>query len=361
MFLAKDLVKRLHPNPPKFPGEAKLGFGEYFTPHMFEVDAKGAQWGAPLIHEFGMLSIPPQCTALHYGIECFEGLKAYRDKNGDIRLFRPDMNLKRLQSSMQRLCLPAFDERELLQCLKQLVLLDHEWIPRERGNSLYIRPTAIGTNKNLRVGPSDECKLFIICSPVGSYYPEGFKPVKLLVDGKNKRSWPGGTGGYKLGCNYAGPIYHQVQCAKQGYSQVLWLGPGYVVDEVGAMNFMLLWKNQAGERELITAPLDGTILPGVTRDSILQLMRKRGDIKVSEKRFTVHDMIEALNQGRVEEMFGCGTAAIVSAVNGIRYKDVHYAVPCPTEDSVAKYLLDTIMSIQYGEVESEWSIVVRPE
>ncbi|CUE74209.1 branched chain amino acid transferase, putative [Bodo saltans] len=358
LFFAKDIVRKLSPVAVPPVCTKGLGFGEAFAPHMFEVDSIKEDWGTPQINQFHNLSLPPQCSGLHYGLQCFEGLKAYRDKKNNIRLFRPEMNLRRLQNSMNRLVFPRFDEKEMLDCLKELVRIDADHVPAERGYSLYLRPTAIGTNHNLRVGPADRCKLFIITSPVGPYYPTGFKPVSLMVDDEHRRAWPGGTGSSKIGANYAGPIFHQVECAKKGYSQILWLGPGDVVDEVGAMNFMCIWKNKNGERELITAPLDGTILPGVTRDSILSLVRSWGEIKVNEQRFTIHDLVDALKRGDVEEMFGCGTAAIVSPVNGLNFKGTHYDVPCPLETSVTMRLFNTIQDIQYGDVEHEWSTVI---
>jgi len=354
-FYAKDMSKKLHPLKQLPCSVNGVGFGELFAPHMFEVDSVGAKWENPRIVPYHHFTLPPQCGGLHYGLQCFEGMKAYRDKQGGVRLFRPERNFQRLQSSMQRLCFPKFDEKEMLECLKELVRVDADFVPSERGYSLYIRPTAIATNLNLRVGPSDRCKLYVITSPVGPYYPQGFKPVSLLVDNKNRRAWPGGTGGFKLGANYAGPIKHQVDCAQSGYSQILWLGPGDVVDEVGAMNFMCVWKNKAGEEEVITAPLDGTILPGITRDSVLSLLKGWGQHKVTEGRFTIHDIIEALERGDVRELFGCGTAAIVTPVNALSFNGKRYDVPVP-EKSLTQKLMNTIQDIQYGDVEHEWSV-----
>jgi branched-chain amino acid aminotransferase len=355
MFRAKDILIKSNAGRGSLPDMTGVQFGQMFSPHMFEVDSIKNVWGRPRIHDFGNISIPPQCGALHYALQCFEGLKAYKDANGNARLFRPDMNMKRLQSSMQRLCFPRFDEAELVECLRTLIKIDKDFIPAQRGYSLYIRPTAIGTNENLRVGTSDQCKLYIITSPVGPYYPNGFKPISLLVHTKAKRAWPGGTGCYKLGANYAGPIYHQTQCPP-GYPQILWLGPGDVVDEVGAMNFMVLWKTESGELELATAPLDGTILPGVTRDSILTLVREWGEVKVSERRFTIHDIKKALAEKRVVEMFGCGTAAIITQVDALLIDDVRYDVPT---GELSLKVLDTLQKIQYGEVEHSWSCIVK--
>lgn len=358
-FLAKNLKNIGTPAKGALPKMEGVPFGAIFAPHMFECDwAAKSGWGTPTIKDFGPLTIPAQCGGLHYGLQCFEGLKAYRDAKGTVRLFRPDMNARRLKRSMTRLCFPDFEEKEFLECLKQLVLQDKDWIPTDHGYSLYIRPTAIGTNDNLRVGPADKCKLYIITSPVGPYYPEGFKPVKLVADSKHKRAWPGGTGDYKLGANYAGPIQHQVAYAKEGYSQILWLGPKGEVDEVGAMNFMCLWKNKQGERELITAPLDGTILPGVTRDSILQMTRGWGEFKVTEGRFNIDELVEALRENRVEELFGCGTAAIVTAVEALKYEDKVYKVPF-SEKSVTVRILKELQDIQEGRKAHEWSWVLN--
>jgi branched-chain amino acid aminotransferase len=300
----------------------------------------------------------PQISGLHYGLQCFEGLKAYRDDKNVVRMFRPDMNAKRMQSSAARLAFPSFDEKEWVECVKEVVRGCKTWVPQQAGHSLYLRPTLIGNNQNLQVGPADTVKFFVIASPVGPYYKTGFKPVKLVAERVARRSWPGGTGAFKLGSNYAGPIVHQVRHAKEGYQQILWLAPDDTMDEVGAMNFAMLWKNEQGERELITAPLDGTILPGVTRDSILTLAREWNEFKVTEGRCTIQRVQRALDEGRVEEMFGCGTAAIITAVDGLKVDDKVYAVPCP-ENSIAKRFMKAILDIQTGVKPHPWSVVVE--
>eukprot|EP00758_Cryptobia_borreli_P003164 Tbor_TRINITY_DN3570_c0_g1::TRINITY_DN3570_c0_g1_i2::g.2875::m.2875/K00826/E2.6.1.42, ilvE; branched-chain amino acid aminotransferase len=358
MSFGKKILNNTTVSSATLPNMAGVPFGTIFTPHMFNVDwTMKNGWTQPELMDFQNLSLPPQASGLHYGLQCFEGMKAYCGTKGEIRLFRPDMNAARMQRSTARLCFPAFDADDLIHGIKELVKLDKSFIPKEKGYSLYIRPTAIATNANLGVAPADAIKLYVINSPVGPYYPSGFKPVKLMADTKHKRAWPGGTGEYKIGANYAGPIYHQRECAKEGFQQVLWLGPGDVVDEVGAMNFMMLWRNKDGERELITAPLDGTILPGVTRDTILSLGRQWGEFKVTEKRFTVHDMVQASEEGRLEEAFGCGTAAIVTAVEGVQVLNKYINIPVH-EKSVAVRLFNAIQDIQYGVVEHSWSVVV---
>jgi branched-chain amino acid aminotransferase len=242
-----------------------------------------------------------------------------------------------------------------------LVRVDAELIPPEKGYSLYIRPTMISTSTSLGVHASRSAKLFVITSPVGPYYKTGFKPVSLLADSKNVRACKGGTGAYKLGSNYAGTIWPALQAEKKGYSQVLWLVEDQI-SEVGTMNLFFFWINENGEKELITPPLtDGTILPGVTRASVLDLARQWGDFKVTEANFTMTQVAKALSEGRVLEAFGAGTAAIISPINRIHYKGADLTVPLGTQGSssageLAQRLLDTMSAIQYGETSSPWSV-----
>jgi branched-chain amino acid aminotransferase len=366
-FFASDVVVEKSSAPkPKQPYES-LVFGRTFTDHMFEVDwtAKGG-WETPKIVPYHNLSISPASSSLHYAIQCFEGMKAYLDDAHRIRLFRPDKNMERLLSSCSRLALPTFDSQELMAAINKLLLLEKDWIPNARGYSLYLRPTCISIDNTLGVGPPQSAKLFVILSPVGPYYKEGFNPVKLLADDANVRACVGGTGHYKLGANYAGTILPQMNAAKQGFSQVLWLyGEQKYVSEVGTMNFFVLWRNDKGERELITAPLDdGTILPGVVRDSILGLARQEHshEMKVSERLFTIAELTKALNEGRVEEAFGSGTAAIVSPVKSIHFAGTDYKVPIDAELNAGRFtslLANKIMDIQYGRKPSPWSVVVE--
>jgi branched-chain amino acid aminotransferase len=261
----------------------------------------------------------------------------------------------------QKTLLQTFEEKELLECIKDLVRLDAELIPPERGYSLYIRPTVISTSTSLGVHVPRSAKLFVITSPVGPYYKTGFKPVSLLADSTNVRAWHGGTGAYKLGSNYAGTIWPALQAEKRGYAQVLWLVEDQV-SEVGTMNLFFFWKNEKGERELITPPLnDGTILPGVTRATVLDLARQWGEFKVTEANFTMTQVSKALSEGRVYEAFGAGTAAVISPIERINYKDNDLMVPLGIKGSaqageLSQRLLDTILSIQYGEIKSPWSV-----
>lgn len=254
-------------------------------------------WKAPEIVPFGDLSIHPAASSLHYALELFEGMKAYIDEQGQIRLFRPDMNMKRLNNSARRLLLPEVDEEKAIKLLGELLKIDKSWIPSKMGYSLYIRPTLISTTPFLGVAPPTDAKFYIICSPVGPYYPTGFAPVKLLADPKYVRAWPGGTGNVKTGGNYAMSIGPAREAALKGYQQLLWLfGEEHYCTEVGTMNQFWLWKNKQGEEELITAPLDGTILPGVTRDSVIQLAKSWG-VTVKEEPYTIHQVIDAIKEG----------------------------------------------------------------
>eukprot|EP01137_Pigoraptor_chileana_P026026 Opistho-2@96415 len=341
---------------------SELVFGRTFSDHMLEIEfEEKSGWSAPTISPYHKLSLDPACTVLHYGVECFEGMKAYIDKDNNIRLFRPDMNMNRISISAERLALPPFDRKQFLECIKELVRLEKSWIPNQKGFSLYIRPTLIGTQESLGVGPSARALLYVICSPVGPYYKSGFAPVKLLADAKFVRAWPGGTGSNKVGGNYAPTIKPQQAAAAKGYQQILWLfGPDHELTEVGTMNVFVHWKNEAGDLELATPPLDGTILPGVTRDSVLALARKWGEFKVSERRITMSDVIKAVKEGRMIEMFGAGTACIVSPVEGIHYEGQDLAIPLALGKAgkLTQRVNDTILGIQYGEIPSEWSVVI---
>lgn len=361
-FYAKDLMYKgtRATQEALLPANDKLGFGVYFTHHMIQADwTQQGGWSAPEIIDFGNISIPPQCGGLHYALQNFEGLKAYLNPQGEPVLFRPLENAKRQLRSCQRIAFPSYEPEEWVECVKQLVKLEKAFIPSEPGYSLYLRPTAIATNTNLRVGSSDRVKWYVIASPVGPYFPEGFKAITLYVEEKIRRAFPGGTGDSKLGSNYGPTIKPGLDAMQKGFSQILWLNPnGNTVDEVGAMNFMVFWKNEKGEDELITAPLDGTILPGVTRDSLLSLARGWGEFKVSEKRFSIDSLTQAIYEKRVYEMFGCGTAAVVSPVKALYFRDKLYEVPVANGKigPLAERLWKTLVDIQLGRVEHEWTV-----
>ncbi|KAL2830646.1 aminotransferase [Aspergillus pseudoustus] len=344
-----------------------LVFGRSFTDHMFTAEWTATDgWRAPQIVPYQKLQLDPSACVFHYAFECFEGMKAYRDNNGQIRLFRPDKNMQRLNKSSARIALPAFDGEALTKMIGELVKLDSRFIPNERGYSLYLRPTMIGTQNTLGVGPPGSALLFVIASPVGPYYPTGFKAVSLEATDYAVRAWPGGVGDKKLGANYAPCIVPQLEAASRGFQQNLWLfGEEEYVTEVGTMNLFIALKNkETGKKELVTAPLDGTILEGVTRDSVLGLARERLVPKgwdVSERKIRMAELAEASNEGRLIEVFGSGTAAIVSPVRAISYRGK--LVNCGLKENeeageIALQMKNWIEGIQYGDEDHSWSYIL---
>ncbi|KAM3558942.1 hypothetical protein MY1884_003724 [Beauveria asiatica] len=344
----------------------ELVFGKEFTDHMLAIEWNKEQgWLEPKITPYQNLSLDPSSCVLHYAFECFEGMKAYKDKNGRVRLFRPDKNMERFNKSSARIALPTFDPENLIALISKFAQLESRFIPDQRGYSLYLRPTMIGTQKTLGVGTPGSALLFVIASPVGPYYPTGFKAVSLEATDYAVRAWPGGVGDKKLGANYAPCIVPQQEAASRGFQQNLWLfGEEEYVTEVGTMNMFVAIKDKAtGQNELITAPLDGTILEGVTRDSILGLAREHlapAGWKISERKYTMQELYDADQEGRLIEAFGAGTAAIVSPVRHISWKGK--MVNCGLKDTeesgeIALKMKDWIEKIQYGDDQHEWSYV----
>jgi branched-chain amino acid aminotransferase len=323
----------------------------------------------------GPLPLEPSSAVFHYAQCLFEGLKAYRNKDGKITVFRPDLNMARMNRSAQRLALPTFDGAALLDLIKQLIRLDRHWVPQEKGYSLYIRPVMIGTQNTIGLTPPESALIFVICSPVGPYYKDGFKPVALHGTTEYVRAYPGGTGEYKIGANYAVAVFPQKTAAELGYVQNLWLhGPEHNLTEVGSMNLFVVFRQEDGSLELVTPPLDGMILPGVTRDSVLSLARSHAagtlripqlpsKLSVSERGVTMKEVCEAVQSGRLVEMFGAGTAAIVSPVNKIGYqgRDVNIPVEEDGMGPVSRAIWTELMGRQTGEIESDWSVVIHEE
>ena len=293
------------------PDEKKLGFGKYFADYMFVMDYdEGIGWHDATIRPYGPIEMNPATVVLHYAQETFEGLKAYRRADGQIQLFRPEMNAKRMINSNARLCMPEFPVDMFVEAVEALVKVEADWVPSEPNTSLYIRPFMFATEAALGVHMANAYKFMIICCPVGAYYAAGLNPVKILVEDELVRAVKGGTGFTKCGGNYAGSILGQVKAEKLGYAQVLWLDGEHrkYVEEVGTMNIMF---KIAGE--IYTAPIEGTVLPGVTRDSMIHLLRDWG-YKVNETRLSVDDLMKAGHDGTLEEVFGTGTAAVISPV-----------------------------------------------
>ncbi|KAJ7071270.1 branched-chain amino acid aminotransferase II [Mycena amicta] len=370
-----NLVQITRNTTPKTPPPAhSLVFGRTFTDHMLAIpwDAVSG-WGVPEIKPYGPLQLEPSATVLHYAQTLFEGMKAYRDEAGKVTLFRPDMNMKRMNNSARRIALPTFNGDALLDLIKRLISIDKHWIPREAGYSLYVRPTLIGTQKAIGVGPPNEALLFVILSPVGPYYASGFKPVALYGTTEFVRAAPGGTGAYKLGVNYAPGVLPQKSVAALGYSQNLWLhGPDHELTEVGTMNMFVVFKTKEGALELVTPPLDGMILPGVTRDSVLALAREHisgvkrlpeltENLVVSERTVTMKEVKEASREGRLVEMFGAGTAAVISPVDRIGYmgEDVHIPTGEDGMGPVSRPIWAELVGRQWGTIPSDWSVLVE--
>lgn len=360
-----EVVRNASPAVP--PPSSGLKFGHTFTDHMLTIPWNVVSgWGVPKIQPYGPLALDPSCTVLHYAQTIFEGMKAYRHDNGKVTLFRPDMNMKRMNTSAARIALPTFDGEALLEIIKQLIRIDKDWIPKEPGHSLYVRPTLIGTQKAVGVGPPSDALLFVILSPVGPYYPKGFKPVSLYGTTEYVRATPGGTGAFKLGVNYAPGILPQKQAAELGYAQNLWLhGPEHYLTEVGTMNMFVVFKKEDGTFELVTPPLDGMILPGVTRDSVLSLARQHvpglpEKLVVSERPVTMAEVKEASEKGRLVEMFGAGTAAVISPVDRIGYlgEDVHVPTGPDGMGPVSRPIWKELVGRQTGEIKSDWSVEI---
>ncbi|MFH4978299.1 hypothetical protein AB6A40_005008 [Gnathostoma spinigerum] len=347
-----------------------LKFGNYFADHMFEVDWNvDSGWGQPIINPLHNLSVHPAAKVLHYAIELFEGMKAYRGHDGKIRLFRPEMNVARMRRSAARSALPDFSGEELKKIIEELVRIDQDWIPHDLQSSLYIRPTFIGLDPTLGVGTATQAKLFVITGPAGAYYATGWKPVSLLADPQYVRAFEGGVGSYKMGCNYAPSVMVGRLAVQKGCQQVLWLyGEHEHITEVGTMNVMMYWKNKQGKDELVTAPLaGGIILPGITRDSILTLTRKWNMCEVSERYVGFQEIRDAIKEKRMYEMFGTGTACVVSPVGKILYRpkgsEDFEELIIPTMEhkpNLMQKLYNTILDIQHGKIEGEpgWTTVV---
>lgn len=361
-FKAADLTIELSTSLKEKPDHNNLVFGTVFTDHMLVIEwTAKVGWERPKIKPFQNLSLHPASSSLHYAVQIFEGLKAYRGVDNKIRMFRPRYNMRRLLNSSKRVCLPSFDGEELLECIRKLVEMDRDWVPRSSAASLYIRPTFIGTEPSLGVKKTSKALLYVILSPVGPFFSTGsFNPVSLWADPKYVRAWKGGTGDCKMGGNYGASIFAQYEAIDYGCQQVLWLyGEDQQITEVGTMNLFLYWINENGEEELATPPLDGIILPGITRQSILDLARKWDEFKVSERHLTMADLLKALEEKRVKEMFGSGTACIVCPVNRILYKGKNLHIPTMENGpEIAIKILNQLTDIQYGRIESDWSFLV---
>ena len=342
--------------PKIMPAEDKLGFGKVFTDHMFVMDyEEGKGWFDARIVPFGRISLHPASTVLHYGAEIFEGLKAYRRADGGVQLFRPMENIRRMNNSAERMSLPLLDEQDALEILTKFVQLEERFVPKSFGTSLYLRPFMFGNDESLGVHAVKRATFMLIASPSGSYYAEGINPVKIMIESEDVRTVRGGTGYAKCGGNYAASTRAGERASKKGYSQVLWLDgvERKYIEEVGAMNVMFKIDG-----EIVTPMLTGSILPGITRKSCIEVLKKMG-YKVSERLLSVDELVSALESGKLEEAWGCGTAAVVSPIGKLAYGDKEYVVSGGQIGEVTQKLYDTLTGIQWGKLEDEFGWVYK--
>lgn len=323
------------------------GFGRQFADHMLSVEYRDGKWQKPEIIPFQKIEFFPSLSVLHYGQSIFEGMKAFRNKEGNVNIFRPEKHYSRLLKSCRRICIPEVDKDVFLNALDLLIKLDHEWIPSKKGNALYIRPFIFATDEHLSVKASDTYRFFIINSPVGAYYKEGINPVSLLTSGQYVRSVKGGAGFVKTAGNYAASILPAQEAHQKGFTQVLWLDANEhkYVEEVGTMN---IFFKIAGR--LITPPLSGSILGGVTRDSVIQIAKEWG-VPVDERRISIDEVFEAHEKGILDEAFGTGTAAVISPVGLIEHEGKRITLDEEKIGPFAQRLYNEVTGIQYGEKE----------
>ncbi|WP_047151129.1 branched-chain amino acid aminotransferase [Aneurinibacillus tyrosinisolvens] len=344
--------------PKEKPNQDHLEFGHNFTDHMFLMDyTEGKGWHDARILPYAPLSLDPSTMVLHYGQAVFEGLKAYRTEEDKILLFRPNKNMERLNLSNERLSIPPIDGEFIIQAIKELVHIDKDWIPTKEGTSLYIRPFIIATDATLGVHPSHSYLFLVILSPVGAYYPEGIKPVKINVESGYVRAVRGGTGFAKTAGNYASSLKAQEDAEKNGYSQVLWLDgiEQKYIEEVGSMNVFFKING-----EVVTPALNGSILNGITRDSIIHLL-KEWDIPVIERKVSVEELYGAHVNGALEEAFGTGTAAVISPIGELSWMDKKMTINNGEIGELSQKLYDTITGIQNGKIEDKFGWTVEVE
>ena len=327
--------------------ETKLGFGHIFTDHMFVMNYDAGQgWHDARIVPYGEISLMPAAMCLHYGQEIFEGLKAYRTADGSVQMFRPQENFKRMNTSAERMVIPQIDEEFVLKALKTLVDLEKDWVPHTDGASLYIRPFIFATDPYVGVKPADHYLFMIILSPSGAYYSTGLNPVKIYVEEKYVRAVRGGTGFAKTAANYAISLKGQDEAHKQDYEQVLWLDgvEQKYIEEVGSMNIFFVIDG-----EVVTPQLQGSVLPGITRKSALELCKKWG-MKVSERRITIQEVADAYDAGKLDEVFGTGTAAVISPVGHLKWGDKVMEINGNKIGKISQKLYDTMTGMQYGKL-----------
>ncbi|MDR3185254.1 MAG: branched-chain amino acid aminotransferase [Christensenellaceae bacterium] len=337
------------------PDYSKLGFGKYFTDHMIVMDYVNGKWNELEIVAYSQFSFDPSMNAMHYGQGIFDGLKAYANTNGEIQLFRPTENLNRFNRSAARLCMPEIDIDVVLRGLKKLIDIDREWLPKEDGTSIYIRPTMLGTEEALGVHPSKSYRFFIILSPVASYYANGLEPVKILVEEKLVRAVTGGTGNIKCMGNYAASLLAGARANEKGYAQVLWLDAyeHKYAEEVGAMNIFFVIDGIVKTPQLL-----GSILPGITRDSVIALLKDEG-VPIEETRISIEEVVSAHKNGKLDEVFGSGTAAVISPVGVLGYNGVDLIINNNKMGKLSAGLYKKLTDIQYGRSQDKFGWIEK--
>ncbi len=343
-----ELAKNLKEKPKD---ETKLGFGHIFTDHMFVMNYDtGKGWNNARIVPFGDVSLSPAAMCLHYGQEIFEGLKAYRTADGSVQLFRPDENFKRMNVSAERMVIPKIDEEFCLYALKELLKIEEDWVPSTEGAALYIRPFIFAIDPYVGVRPADHYLFMIILSPSGAYYSTGLNPVKIYVESRYVRAVRGGTGFAKTAANYAISLAGQDEAHKQDYEQVLWLDgvEQKYVEEVGSMNIFFVIDGK-----VITPALTGSVLPGITRKSAIEVCRSRG-YEVEERRISIEEIAKAYDDGKLDEVFGTGTAAVISPVGHLKWNDKIMTINDNKIGKVSQMLYDTMTGIQWGKIPDEF-------
>lgn len=341
---------------PKEKQTENLGFGKVFTDHMFVMDyERGKGWYNARIIPFDNLTLHPAATVFHYGAEIFEGLKAYRTADGSVQLFRPIENVRRMNNSAERIGLPQMPEEDMLSAILEFVKVEQDWVPYGEGESLYLRPFMFGNDEHLGVHSIVRASFLIIASPSGSYYQEGINPVKIMIEDQDVRAVRGGTGYAKCGGNYAAATRAGEKAEKLGFTQVLWLDgvERKYIEEVGAMNVMMKIDG-----EIVTPMLSGSILPGITRKSIIELLKSKG-YTVNERKISIDEIIDALKSGKMEEFWGCGTAAVVSPVGELYYEGETYVINDNKIGETTQMLYDTLTDIQWGRAEDKFGWITK--
>lgn len=348
-------LKIIKTKTPKAKPVGALGFGKYFTDHMFIMEYENGEWKNARIQPYAPFQLEPSCSVFHYGQAVFEGTKAYKNEKGEIRLFRVRDNFKRMNESSDRICIPPVDVEFVTDALKKLVLLDEDWIPTDEGTSLYIRPSIIATENALGVHAAHNYIFFIILSPVGAYYANGLQPVRLYVEENYVRAARGGTGHHKVVGNYAASLKAGEKANSLGYDQVMWLDAKEhkYVEEVGSMNIFFVFDDKVR-----TPALLGSILPGITRRSVIELLKSKG-IEVEECEVAVKDVVEGAQNGKLKEVFGTGTAAVISPVGDFGYQQKDFVVGDGSMGALSKQVYDELTGIQTGKVEDKFGWVER--